>query len=542
VLDFLQRCENESFSAVTAALGGDMVCPSRWIDFIYRAGKSDSNFFSQIAKNIRPLVSCMCNDKKMLFFQSNKHWVDSLRSFAQLIWHLVDYAVKSDEKDEVITALIEQEDLVRAIVQWASFWYTNSCPGLLDAVGIDDLTMIHNAGRLSTRKLVKNVVDVRESIGTMHISLPENDIVSFTVGLIRRRKARGWERNDFITIHHLIVDAYCVDKDVIEGIVDLGFTLSAELERSILLINISREMILQKEQPSDTRVAFAIRAGLVEMCLTFMERFGRQSTNQNDIQTSLFSHIEGIFKAVHEVALHKKTWKAIRHKRQDIEEKLNHLETSIIHNIKCNEMLGMITSILDTNGAYCCHCNKSLDRKERFQCGGCNRMTYCSRSCQRSDWLNGHSRSCCKTITTDANCGQFQGRLVPITIPDNERDALKLEELEINNNMIQLKLFLDHAATILEQAKTLHIPLFDCIVIFDLSCVTPEITTRNYSEIYDDESEGRKRYEASRSMKNITCVFSTYNFIEGLTDHLGEPTAMLAMQRLFPCEWLTQKK
>ena len=119
---------------------------------------------------------------------------------------------------------------------------------------------------------------------------------------------------------------------------------------------------------------------------------------------------------------------------------------------------------------------------------------------------------------------------------------MKLEELEINNNMIQLKLFLDHAATILEQAKTLNIPLFDCIVIFDLSCVTPEITTRNYSEIYDDESEGRKRYEASRSMKNITCVFSTYNFIEGLTDHLGEPTAMLAMQRLFPCEWLTQKK
>ena len=198
----------------------------------------------------------------------------------------------------------------------------------------------------------------------------------------------------------------------------------------------------------------------------------------------------------------------------------------------------MVKSILDINGAYCCHCNKSLGRKERYQCGGCNRMTYCSRTCQRKDCLNGHSQACCKT-STDDNCGQFQGRLLPKTIPKDERAAAKLKELEINSNMIHLKLFLDHSATILEQAKTLNIPLCDCIVGFDLCCFPPKVATHHYSEIY--YGNGRKRYEASRSTKNITCMFSSYNFIGGATNHLGKP-GTFGMQRLFPCEWLTDKK
>lgn len=166
-------------------------------------------------------------------------------------------------------------------------------------------------------------------------------------------------------------------------------------------------------------------------------------------------------------------------------------------------------------------------------------MTYCSRACQRAEWLNGHNQVCCKEYT-DEYMGVFQGRIMPFSAPEDER-AAKLEELEINNNMIQLKLFLDHSVTILEQVKSLNIPVYDCIVKFDLTHCPPKVTTYHYSNVYGTKP-GKEHYEASRSEKNITCMYSSYNLVRGMTDHLGKPATILGMQRLFPCEWLTQKK
>jgi len=556
VLGFLQRCENETFDNVLADLrgdlfsggahlGGDLRSPSLWINSLF---KSDSSYIVQISKNIGPLLNCMCDDKKMLFFKSKKHWMESLRSFAQLICYLMNEGISIESegslKREAVTVLIGHEGLVRAIVQWASFWYTESCPHLFDEIGVDDYTLIQRCGRLSTQLLLKDESSLRKTIGAMQVSLPENDIVSFVVGLIRRLKIER-ETEYLSTLHYLIVDGDCVDKSVIVGMVDFGVSL-AECEEaitSLVFFPMVFSMLFQgsevsKRYPSDTRFAFAIRAGLIQMCLRFIERFGDHTTSQGDTRSTLFRNIEGIFKSIHDVALHKKTWKAIRHERQDIEEKLEHLDTIIIDDVKCKTWLDKIKSILDMNGAYCCRCNKPLGSKERFQCGGCNMMTYCSRSCQRDDWLNGHRYACCNKDTVTP--GQFQGRVLPITIPDNERAAAKMEELEVNNNMIQLKLFLDHSTTILEQAKSLNIPLCDCVVKFDLCDYPPKVTTYHYSMVYIEPE--KKQYEASRSTKNITCMFYSYNFTGDVTNHSGEPTTKLGMQRLFPFEWLTQNK
>jgi len=488
----------------------------------------------------------MCDDKKMLFFQSKKHWMESLKIFSQFIYLVLNEAANSDDplKHEAVTALIEYEGLVRSIVQWASFWYTGSCPDLFDEIGHTDMAMILSCGRLVTSYLTKNMPSLRETIASTPVSLPDNSIVSFVVGLIRRMSIE-FDKENLSTLHHLIVDEDCVDKSVIVGMIGFGVSLAEreDATTSLVFFPMVISMLFQgskvsKRYPSDTRFAFAIRAGLVQMCLRFIERFGDHTNSQGDTRSTLFRNIEGIFKSIHDVALHKKTWKAIRHERQDIEEKLDHLDTSIIHNVKCKELLDMIKSILDINGANCCHCNKSLSRKERYQCGGCNRMTYCSRSCQRADWLSGHSHACCNKDTVIS--GQFQGRVLPIITPDNERAAAKMEELEINNNMIQLKLFLDHSATILEQAKSLNIPLCDCVVKFELRYYPPKVTTYHYSMVYMEPE--KKQFKTSRSKKSITCMFYSYNFTGGITAHLGEPTSILGVQRLFPCDWLTDKK
>ena len=216
----------------------------------------------------------------------------------------------------------------------------------------------------------------------------------------------------------------------------------------------------------------------------------------------------------------------------------------------------MVRSILDISGSYCCRCNKSLSKTEVKQCNGCSCMVYCSRACQRDDWFSGHNVTCSKPCT-DETVGQFQGRTVPKTIPECVRAGEKLKELETNMNMIQLKLFLDNSDTILSQAKALGIPLYDCIVTFDLCECPIKIMTVAYTHnrnVYTDcdcasckfgyfeSEEERKGFEASRSKENITCTFVSSTFIgDNVLDQDGKLVEDLHTQKLFPHEWLTNK-
>jgi len=226
----------------------------------------------------------------------------------------------------------------------------------------------------------------------------------------------------------------------------------------------------------------------------------------------------------------------------------------ISNNPKCKELLDMVRSILNLNGSFCCRCNKQLSRTEVLHCNGCGCMTYCSRACQKEDWLNGHKLTCSKMCTND-NIGMFQGRLWPMAKPVNERDAQKMKEVETNFTMVQLKIFLDHSDTILSQAKALGIPLCDCIVVFDLRHCPLTVGTFEYTHKgkfyssnyciasgYFESDQEREGFEASRSRENITCSFVSNTFIgDDVLDQDGDVVQGLQMQRLFPHEWLTQK-
>ena len=142
----------------------------------------------------------------------------------------------------------------------------------------------------------------------------------------------------------------------------------------------------------------------------------------------------------------------------------------------------------------------------------------------------GHSLSCNKLYTTE-HAGQYQGRIT--CMPESERSAAKLKELEINITMVQLKLFLDHSKTILDQASSLGIPLYDCVVRFDLRLYPLTVTTVNYAEYV--VSEVRKGFEDSRSRENITCAYFS-GFYHAAAN--GGTMQQLRMQRFFPHEWL----
>ena len=164
-----------------------------------------------------------------------------------------------------------------------------------------------------------------------------------------------------------------------------------------------------------------------------------------------------------------------------------------------------------------------------MECNGCGRMSYCSRACQKEDWLYGHKQACCSSPTM----GQFRGRYIPKTTPENERTATKMKELETNLNMVQLKLLVDNSDTILSQASSLKIPLCDCVVRFDLREFPLTVLVVKYTDVCVTQ-EQIEVFEKTRSKENITCSYCTFY-------HCGNSEDKVVMQGIYPHEWLVNK-
>ena len=568
VLGFLQRCEHETLDEVIDdSLGQEgklsqLKTPVPWINILMTASIAEPSCSLKIVESIGPLVECMCDDMTRLCFKSNKHWRESIYPFAGLIHKLLCTSANrcangSDTEDsmKVIDALLKHECLLQCIIQWG-FW--ESRPDIVNELPTKDCEAIVDIGIAAAKVVIAIIGQSRDwqqigSIGSMSIINEDYDptcMVSYTEGLLSQMKRQGsiMDEFQFSLLQSLLIFADCVDEGVINEIIGYGTNNTSDLVSADRLTSLSFPMILQMTDdenclPCDTRTASAIRAGLIEMCLNFIGRFGdHESFRIDDDDTlSLFDNVENAFEKVHEVSLHQKTAKAIRSKRQDIESELVILQENdnIQNNPNSKILLGMVKSILGLNGSYCCRCNKPLSRTEVMECNGCGCMVYCSRACQKEDWFNGHSLTCCKSYTPELS-GQFQGRFIPIAVPSDQKAAAKLENLEKNITMIQLKLFLDDAKDILRQAKNLDIPLHDCVAKFDLRQCPLMIEVYKYTEFYDTP-ELKQDFEESRSNKNITCVYYSYIFNGEELDEDGD-IPRLIMQRFFPHKWLTEKE
>jgi len=544
VLTFLKRCEDDTFVKVMSDVGkGSLTTPASWVRVLIKAEVQEESCRLQIAQNIGPLVRCMCNDTKRRFFKSNRQWNEGIYAFAALIHNMILKSVNSsDETDvaEIIDTLLNYEGLLSSIVQWG-FWNKECRPDIVKELPTDDCANIVTVGRDALNRLItaagsgEEKRERLEKIGATPIVNKEYDsecTISLVVGLLRQAKAEGWTMNTSAALRCLTTDAICVDKDVITELIGLGINTSDDKWAAHVAV-LLRFMILKEHTDrmcfaNDTRVAFAIRGGLIELCLTFIERFGLLESFDKKIDntSSLFVSIEMILTNIYWIELHKKTSKAISSKRRNIEEKLVRLKeiTIFMNNVNCKKLLDMVRYILDLNGSFCCRCNKALSKTEVKLCNGCGCMAYCSKACQREDWLDGHE-SCCESFTNEL-MGQFQGSVLPEIVPSVERATTKLKEFEINMKMIQLKLFLDYSDAILSQARSLDVPLYDCVVIFDLRVCPLMVTTNCRLRCFE---------EKKKSKKSIICIYNTF-IHDGILVEGVPPT--LEIQRLFPHEWL----
>ena len=125
VLNFLGRCEHETFDKVIAEAGGhvftpngallsnvgwDLASPVVWINVLKHAAHIEPKCMLQIAKNIGPLVRCMCADTKRLFFKSNKYWLEGIVRFVELAGCIILSPTKNSNSE--VDVLLKHEGLL----------------------------------------------------------------------------------------------------------------------------------------------------------------------------------------------------------------------------------------------------------------------------------------------------------------------------------------------------------------------------------------------------------------------------------------------
>ena len=290
VLKFLKRCEDMTFAKVMLDVGGGLKMPRSWVRILMKAEVQEPSCRLHIAENIGPLVRCMCNDTKRQFFKSNKHWADTIQAFVCLIHNMILSCFNNSDETEgkkIIDTLLNYEGLLSSIVQWG-FWDEEYRPDITKELPTDDCVDIVESGRVTVSRLIR-AADLNseegkerlETIGTTPIISKEYDpecTISLVVGLIYQTKIEGWTMSTSQCLRRLIASISCVDKVVATEMIDLGINTSDD--RWVVHVAVVLDyMILKKYNnerfySSDTRIAFAIRSGLIELCLHIIERFG----------------------------------------------------------------------------------------------------------------------------------------------------------------------------------------------------------------------------------------------------------------------------
>jgi len=261
VLDFLKRCEDETFHQVMSSVGGDLNSPIAWIDLLMIKASSEQDCRLQIAENIGPLVKCMCNDTARLFFKSNKHWKEGIGSFVGLIHNMIHNCWIDEADKEIVYALLQNEGLLSSIIQW-QYWGEHRSD-ILKELAHDDCkniahmargaitTLITDPGNLLLRdddndtewtEIGKEWLLMAGTTSIVNRDYDPSCMVSYAAELIRQIKTEGWNVTDMDILDDLVGQGDCVDKDVINGVIGLGLNCADEVEYAAAVIRVLNSM------------------------------------------------------------------------------------------------------------------------------------------------------------------------------------------------------------------------------------------------------------------------------------------------------------
>ena len=211
VLDYLKRCEDETFDSIMTSVGGDLKTPSTWIHILSRASYVEPSCKLQIAENIGPLISCFCNDTKRTFFKSNKCWREGIVLFVNLITNVMENGADANslEDEKIIETMLLHDHLIRTIVQMG-FWDVHRPDIMRELKAEIRITNIIAISRQFVRLLVltdmegESRIRLLNTIGTTPIINKEYDpscMISYTAELVRGLKTeQGIRETKFTTL------------------------------------------------------------------------------------------------------------------------------------------------------------------------------------------------------------------------------------------------------------------------------------------------------------------------------------------------------
>ena len=399
-------------------------------DMIFQRETTHGEFSrQQIATSIAPFVNCMLNEVDREYFKCNAYWHKSVHGFI----HLIENLSFSRAAGEVLN----QYDGLFDFIAQSMFWETQrrdlmeeakqairSKP-LQEHFSIITVAAAHCADRLL------RIYDERSENGKKQLldaaTLP---VVSraydpycktlFIFGVINLYKvsaqAKPNEDRRYLTPLLLrLVLGDCVDKDVIKSIINLGYSSTPYYKDAVCIgvllssmliphyspLDLSAEFSdIDVTRPNDRRFAFAIDAGLFEMCLDLIARFGTHNNGEGSDEDGYLipKSMTNIMEAAHSVSFNEKSSKSIAKRREKIVDALH--KARIPNNTNCQKLARTLKSIVDRNFdagqdrlEFMCNCCSSvLSKKNALRCSKC-KTTYCSRKCQEKDWPT-HKQQC----------------------------------------------------------------------------------------------------------------------------------------------------
>ena len=495
IFSLLNQCGEISFPGLLNKVNGDLRSPLMWVHFLMEACDINDDWALQIAENIGPFINCMCNDRSRLLFKSREYWHKNIMALTGLLLDLLG-------RDRASNILLQNKVLVESIIQW-NFWATHRLDIFEEAKilleGDLEFTVHDNDFVRSVRGLLKCVlVDDRNGffedrsalgvIGETPAVNREHDPtckVSFAVGVIHLLKE---ERSEwyFTILNNLICRADCVDKTIIREVIDYGLNFTTSCDEAVRVLRLILGCITTgsgNKIPSDSRVAVAIKAGLIQLCLDLTTKFLQDK--------GAISFLECILKHCYRVSLHKKSARAIGELRAYIVEELACCNCEASGSNKdVNLVTQMIQCITDLNTILCPQCDEQIARSNIYLCNGCKRTAYCSNECQAKAWHGSWHEHMCKMGKTTLT----------------QKSA---EDLKTNMYMAQKSILLRHKDTILAQLSSLETELRDSLVLFDLRQCPPVIDVRSHNDV-DFPIEDYQKIGGSRLVLGA-CISSELN-------------------------------
>ena len=521
ILEFLLKTDTP-FDQIKQ--GGDLSCPSIWLcvlskfchDAFFKPEGMAKQVKYKIIVNMGPLFQDMSNLEKRELFGSREYWIKSLAFFTSILAGLLqsdfeklgDFLVRQASLKEFLVRVLfleigdpEIKDEILEYMQQDDNTITKP-----DILGLSQTNCAFCIKALMT----KRAGPIIEEYAITPIR-PEHQMTmkSGIVQLLETNNRKGWYQGgysstlaiflilydryerlssefgvdsasvkmvDFCRTH---LDRYAHDKrdnhffeNVMMGIVTLGATMMTPA-------------VNQQQAPIDHNIANAIRHGLFDFCLDVCD--------SNDVR--LTTAMDGLLKLLDEsTATLVETKKAVEETAVATTARLERVMTrmpclytglNILKNI-LNQ--AMPNKALD--GAKVCEfCFEPCTKGTTTKCPFCRTVTYCSKDCQRLNWML-HQNTCLEVRKTP--------------LPKTSEEIISTGKI----------IFSKHVTKILFQASLKNISVLDVIVVLDLCESTPlfqTLTLEQFSDLYiqDEEatSTAKKIFDKNKMLGCLTVCF-----------------------------------